>query len=546
MSIRISYLVPAALLLALPLSAQGPGGGPPTAGGPIPPLPEPAGNPTTPAKRLLGKALFWEEQLSATRTMACATCHVPSAGGSDPRSMELSARHPGFDGVLGTDDDVQGSPGVIRNLPDGLYSPHAVFGFDAQVTGRKAPTMIKAAFAPLLFWDGRAEGTFVDPETGSVVLGANAALESQAVGPILDEVEMGSTERTWSDVILRLETSEPLALASNLSQPLANFVEGRTYPDLFADAFGSQEITGARIGMALASYQRTLISDQIPLDQGPVALTQIENQGRQIFNTVGRCNTCHGGPFLTDFDFHNTGVTPNFEDLGRGAITGVPADNGRFKTPDLRNVELRAPYFHDGSAASLEEVVEFYDRGGDFPQGQAPQVQPLNLTQQQKDALVAFLQRPLTDPRVAAETGPFRRPTLYSETALQPTSFGTGTAAIGGAPPELIVVEPPIVGNPNLTVALSDAPQLGQGFLGIDFAQGQSQLLGAEVLLGLTPSLRLLQLGPLTPDPLVGGHRSTALSIPDEASLVGLPVFLQGFVFAGGLSSTQGVELVLF
>lgn len=528
-------------------TAQGPpppGGG---AGGPIPALPVPTNNPVTVNKRLLGKALFWDEQLSSTRTMACGTCHIPTAGGSDPRSTGSDATHPGIDGLFGTNDDIQASPGVIQNLASGQYLAHAQFGLDAQVTNRKAPSMIDAAYAPLLFWDGRATSTFLDPQTGAVVLTENAALESQAVGPLLSEVEMGHLNRNWDEVIARLEISEPLAMASNLGPALSNFVVGKSYPDLFQDAFGTADITAARIGMALATYERTLIADQTPIDQGPGALTQLENQGRQIFVTTGRCVACHNGPFLTDFAFKNTGVTPIAEDLGRAAISGLPIDNGAFKTPGLRNVELRAPYFHDGSAATLEEVVDFYDRGGDFhAPNQAPAVAPIGLTAQEKAALVAFLKRPLTDPRVVNSTGPFTRPTLYTESNHQPVAFGFGTPAQGGALPRAIAVEPPQIGNPNLTVAMADGPLFGQVYLAIDFAKGFTHELGVDVLLGLTPNLRVLSLGSVNASSAAGGVKSAVIPVPNQASLVGLPVYLQWFVAGSSVSATEGVEMVLF
>ena len=134
--------------LAMAQGPPPPGGG---AGGPIPALPVPTNNPITVNKRLLGKALFWDEQLSSTRTMACGTCHIPTVGGSDPRSTGSGATHPGIDGLFGTNDDIQASPGVIQNLASGQYLAHAQFGLDAQVTNRKAPSMIDAAYAPLLF-----------------------------------------------------------------------------------------------------------------------------------------------------------------------------------------------------------------------------------------------------------------------------------------------------------------------------------------------------------------------------------------------------------
>src|SRR6185295_10798056 len=131
------------------------------------------------------------------------------------------------------------------------------------------------------------------------------------------------------------------------------------------------------------------------------ALTALEQQGLQIFNGIGRCNACHGGPFQTDNNFHYTGVRPQFEDLGRFNVTANPGDRGAMKTPGLRNVGLRAPYFRNGRMNTLSDVIDFYDRGGDFnAPNKPPTIAPIGLTAQQKSALLAFLTRPLTDPRV--------------------------------------------------------------------------------------------------------------------------------------------------
>ena len=547
-SSQLVRLGPAVLLLAGTFgpiaSAQGPP--PPPAGGPIPPLAVPIGNPITAAKTQLGKALFWDEQLSSTRMTACATCHIPSAGGTDPRSVGSGTIHPGFDGLFGTSDDVVGSLGQILSDATGLYTESAEFGLDVQVTPRKTPTMIDAAYAPSLFWDGRATSNFQDPLTGATVLFANAALESQAAGPPVADVEMGHLGRDWSDVAQRVIASTPLALASGLDPTLAAFVAGNDYPTLFQAAFGTSAVTPARIAMALATYERTLIADQTPLDQGPGALTPLEAQGRQLFNTKGRCNICHNGPFLTDFAFKNTGVTPIFQDVGQAAITGNPADNGRFKTPDLRNIELRAPYFHDGSAKTLEEVVDFYDRGGDFHVNQAVAIIPLGLTPVEKTALVTFLRRPLTDPRVLAETGPFQRPTLFSESVAQPKHYGFGTPALSGVQPRAIAFEPQLVGNPSMTVAVADAPPFGSAFLAVDFAQGFTNVLGADALLGLTPAMLLVPAGPMSGSGPGGGYVSVSLAIPSSRTLSGLPIYMQWFVLAGNLSATEGIEAVLF
>ena len=538
----------ALVLVAGTAAAQGPppGGGPPSAGGPIPPLAVPASNPVTPQKALLGKALFWDEQLSSTRMTACGSCHIPSAGGVDPRSRNSQTIHPGADGVFGTSDDVIGSPGQVLSEADGRYTESALFGLEVQVTPRKAPTMIDAAYAPRLFWDGRATGQFNDPLTGTPVLAANAALESQAAGPPLSETEMGHIGRDWNDVAARVAASRPLALASDLDPELAAFVSNNDYPELFDMAFGTPDVTPARIAMAIATYERTLIADQTPLDAGPGALTPQEARGLQLFNTKARCNVCHNGPFLTDFAFRNTGVTPISEDPGLGGITGRPGDMGRFKTPDLRNIALRAPYFHDGSAKTLAEVVAFYNRGGDFHVNQAAAVQPLGLTAQEQADLVAFLGRPLTDLRVANETGPFTRPTLFAETGLVPMHYGTGTPATNGIVPSAIAFEPQFLGNPSMTVGVKDAPETGLGFLVVDFARGLGNVNGADVLVAMTPAMKVFSAGAMQGSGAGGGYNSLPLSLPPDPSFVGQSVFLQWFILAENLSATEGIEAVLF
>ena len=121
----------------------------------FPPPPQPAGNQSTVGKELLGKALFWDEQLSSTRTLACGTCHRFGSGGSDPRT---TAMHPGPDGVYGTFDDIQGSFGVVQHDQNGNYVAEPLFGVERQVTGRKAPSPINSGYVADMFWDGRADG----------------------------------------------------------------------------------------------------------------------------------------------------------------------------------------------------------------------------------------------------------------------------------------------------------------------------------------------------------------------------------------------------
>ncbi len=530
-------------LLFLPVAVAG------AAGAQLPPPPFPPGNPPSAAKNDLGKALFFEEQLSSTGTVACATCHIAGAGGSDPRTAAgLGSTHPGADGLFGSPDDVLGSPGVPGNLASGSYVPVVPFGIDPRVTSRRAPTMINAAYAPRLFWDGRAESSFADPLTGATILQSGAALESQALQPPVSDVEMAHVNADWASVAARIATVKPLALASELPPQLAGFVAGRTYPELFQLAFGTPDVTPARIAMALAAWERTQISDQSAFDQGN--LTMLQFMGSQVFNFAG-CAACHPPPFFTDHQFHNIGVRPVGEDPGRFAVTGNPVDQGRFKTPSLRNVALRAPFFHNGGAATLTEVVEFYDRGGDFPFNQDPLIQPLGLFPMQKQALVAFLGA-LTDPRVASEIGPFARPTLFSESTRVPSSYGAGTAGFGGVVPRAVALEPPLLGNPSFTLALSDARGGVPALLGIDFLPSPAGIpfAGVTVWLGPTPALHLAAVPALDGVGPGGGTTSLTFPLAPQPAFAGIDLFGQWIVVdqAGpqGFSASDAFTFELF
>lgn len=415
-----SILAPVLTLLvvigtASPASAQGGPPGPP----PPPPLglpPVPPQNPQTPQKVLLGKFLFWESQLSSDGSTACATCHIPEFGGSDPRSNLPQSSHPGFDGIFGNADDVIGSIGVeLRDLAGNLLDD-GVFSPGRQVTGRRAQSAIMAAYAPTLFWDGRAGPSFVDPETGQTVIPVGGALEAQALGPILSDVEMGCLDRGWDEVRTDLLTAVPMERATDLPADMANaLVTNPDYPSLFAMAFGTTEITARRIAFAIAAYERALVPNQTPFDSHlagqPGALTPQQQQGLNVF--VQRCAQCHSGNQLTDNQFHNLGVRPTFEDLGRQGVTGNPNHAGEFRTPSLRNVKLRAPFFHNGGKDTLNEVLTFYSQGGDFPgPDQANQINPFPLPPNARNALLAFLEDALTDPRVEQGLPPFDHPTL--------------------------------------------------------------------------------------------------------------------------------------
>ena len=443
--------------------------------GQLPPPPSPPENPLTTAKARLGRALFWDEQLSSPRTVSCGTCHIPSAGGGDPRSAtSLVAVHPGADGVFGGADDVLGSPGVPRTLADGSYVGSVHFGFTEQPTGRRTISFVNAAYAPELFWDGRAASQFTDPVSSAIVIAAGGGLESQAVGPLVNDVEMGHVGRTWPDVISRVAASPPLALAAHVPALLLDWIDGRDYAALFAEAFGSPGITAPRIAMAIASFERTQFTSQTPFDAyletGDLGVfTALESQGFDVFNSAN-CNTCHSGALLSDNSFRYTGVRPGADDIGREAVTGLPDDKGKMRVPSLRNVELRAPYMHNGRFGTLEDVVEFYDDGGHFVEPNLdPVIQPLNLTPQEKLALAAFLRRPLTEPRLAAEREPYDRPRLYTETTRVPVVQATGgITGSGGLVPAAVALEPPYLGNPSFTVAVHRGLGGANALLAID------------------------------------------------------------------------------
>ena len=519
-------------------------------GAPFPPLEPPnvpTGNPITAAKAYLGKTLFWDEQLSSTKTVSCGTCHRPAAGGSDPRTG-TATRHPGPDNTFNTIDDIFGSPGVPQNDATGAYSPAPLFGMGLQVTNRKAPSYLNGGYTvDGIFWDGRAKDQFRDPITNSVLLSSYGGLESQSVFPPMSTAEMGHLGRDWPSIVDRIGNSRPLALAHDIPAGLSNWLSGRDYAQLFAEAFGTPEVTPARIAMAIATHERTLFSDQTPLDRWSAqleSLTTQEEQGRTIF-VAQQCTFCHGGALLSNDTFQNVGVRPTTDDPGRGALTGIGADIGRFKTPPLRNLELRGNYFHTGRFAAVEDVVEFYNRGGDFPAPNVDtRVRPLNLTVAQRAALVAFLKRPLTDQRVAQELPPFDRPKLFTESAFVPTISGTGRDGTAGVPPNAIAIEPPVVGNDRFTIAVSNTVGAASAVLVVgaadpgvgstipaagSFARVQMTLLGAGV---------------------ENGFGSAVLSIPNDAALIGQTFYGRWYVTdtgsANGFSVSRLITFTIF
>ncbi len=336
----------------------------------LPPLSERLTDLPSPAMIGLGRKLFFDRRLSRNGTMSCGMCHVPEQGFTN---NEL-ARPIGTEG---------------RSLR------------------RSAPTVLNAAYEWLLFGDGR-----------------DASLETQVILPLLSREEMANP--SIGHLISRIQLMED-------------------YDGMFEAAFGGGP-TIDRIGQAIAAWERTMIAAGSPFDRWLYgrqrdAISESARRGFGLFMARARCAFCHRvgeeWALFTDHRFHNTGVAwlrqkaardqagtvrvelapgvftqvPRAQirtvggaepiDLGRYEVTEDPGDVRRFKTPNLRNIALTAPYMHDGSLPTLEEVVRFYDRGGSDDPNLDRRMRPLNLSDQEVADLVAFLET-LTSPDVDA------------------------------------------------------------------------------------------------------------------------------------------------
>ncbi len=315
----------------------------------LPPLPISPENPLTPGKVELGKKLFFDRRLSGDGTMACATCHNPETGYTDGLAISLS--YP-----------------TTRNW-------------------RNASSLINLAYNDVFFWDGRA-----------------TTVEEQALFPIMSAFEMNQ----------------------NLDFLEEELKEVPGYVTEFQNVFGG-EITRERVGMALAAFQKTLVSKNSPLDkylQGDQkALTAVQKEGFDVFTGKGNCIACHNGPNLTDNKFYNLGVPENIavekdprvsatrrftakvsgykayrtltEDPGRYLVTKERKDWKAFKTPTVREVSLTGPYMHNGVFKELEDVIEFFNKGGGDDPGKSPLLKPLHLTDDEKLTLEVFLKEAL-------------------------------------------------------------------------------------------------------------------------------------------------------
>jgi cytochrome c peroxidase len=544
---------PGGVLVVLVAAILVAGGTLPAQGG-LPPVPVPAGNPVTPQKAILGKLLFWEEQMSSDNRVACGTCHPPQGGGGDLRRVV----HPGADGIVPSPDDTFGSPGTIRSDANNDYLPSSLFGLRPQVTRRAAPSFLTAAWFPELFWDGRARGQFVDPQTGLVSLPAGGALESQAVGPIVDSGEMGHDQRTWAEATGKLATAHPMALAQNVPPDLAAAIaQHPSYPDLFAAAFGDPAITSERIAFAIATYERTLVPDQTPWDQFqrgvPGALTQQQWNGLAVFNGPGLCNLCHVPGLFSDRQFRNLGLRPVAQDSGRQAVTGSIADRGRFKVPSLRNVGLRRSFMHTGQFTDLTLVANFYNGGGGPNlDNKDPLLRPLGLSLQQRNALVDFLANGLTDPRVRNATFPFDRPTLLSErTPPLGVQYGPGSPGTGGRLPDVLAGVPANTGNVDFKVGVGNARGAAPATLAVALLRAPPglQIQGVNVNVDFgAPVLFGVPLGG-TAGLAGAGFGTVRFPVPDDPAFAGLTLFAQWFVWDAAVplaASTRGAELRFF
>jgi cytochrome c peroxidase len=220
--------------------------------------------------------------------------------------------------------------------------------------GRATPTVVNIGFVTQLMWDGRAPN-----------------LEAQALGPIQADQEMNQDIE---------------GLVKKLSG-----ING--YLAMFDKAYPGEGISGETIGKAIAAYERTIVSTESPFDRwrkgDKRAVSDSAKRGFDLFTGKANCVKCHEGFNFTDNSFHNIGVKS--ADVGRFEHRKVAAMRGAFKTPTLRDIELTAPYMHNGAYRTLEEVVEHYDRGGDVKDNLSPEMKPLELTVQEKADLVAFM-----------------------------------------------------------------------------------------------------------------------------------------------------------
>lgn len=317
----------------------------------------PKSNPISTAKVELGRSLFFDKRLSSDGTLSCASCHDPAFAFTDSNVVAVGA--------------------------------------EAKRGIRNSPTILNAAFAESLFWDGRAR-----------------SLEEQVEQPLMSAFEMGM--KSEREVVNRIS-------------------EVPEYRARFRRVFGSEGLNLATVAKAIAAYERTLLSGNSPFDRfitgKATAITPAQLRGWELFKGKAKCIECHAysleTPFFTDFKFHNTGVgaanrlfealvktftgasreasinklvhSTEFAELGRFVVTTQNADIGAFKTPTLRDVELTSPYMHDGSLKTLIDVVNFYNQGGHANSNLDHRMKPLQLSDSEVNDVVEFMRSLTSD-----------------------------------------------------------------------------------------------------------------------------------------------------
>lgn len=266
-----------------------------------------------------------------------------------------------FDPRLSRDNTV--SCATCHSPEKGYSNGEAVAtGVGGKKGGRSAPSVINSAYYKLQFWDGRA-----------------GSLEEQALGPIQNPIEM------------------------NLTLPEAVEKIGAIpgYKKQFNDVFGT-DVNADGMAKAIAAFERTILSGDAPYDRfvagDKAALSETAQRGLKLFSGKAHCSACHAGPNFSDNAFHNVGVSVQVKDhdVGRFAVSKQTGDRGSFKTPTLREIAKTAPYMHDGSLKTLEEVVDHYAKGGTPHETLDEEIYELKLSPEEKKDLITFLKEGLT------------------------------------------------------------------------------------------------------------------------------------------------------
>jgi cytochrome c peroxidase len=315
----------------------------------------PADNPMTRAKIELGRQLYFDERLSSDNTISCASCHDPAQG-------------------------------YGAEMPFGV-------GVRGQQGGRNSPVSYNRILSKEQFWDGRA-----------------VTLEEQAVGPVANPIEMGNSHAACVETInailgYRIQFDKIFADGANIDnvgRAIATFERALVTGPMPYDA-----------ATAIVNFEKTFADDLEYLDEEPelketyealrlatkvMPMSESAARGLTLFTGKANCTACHAGANFTDEQYHNLGVGMEAEspDLGRYEVTGEGKHRGAFKTPTLRNTAFTGPYMHDGSQQTLEEVVDWYNKGGHPNQYLSDKMKPLNLTNEEKADLVAFMVEGLT------------------------------------------------------------------------------------------------------------------------------------------------------